>query len=436
MTFTFLYSYFAYYATDLKAIRSVSWGLPRTVFGFFILLAPTFPMPNNSQYGLISPIFFMISFFLILINYWVGRKRFFWNHYLSMISGVYACLLLSDALCIILFDSKQILYFFARFISYLIITISAFYTPNINSLERLLKYYLWGIIFLSSITIFQGLGFISSAFVFNIVKPSRVFGGISMPFYKSVGFNMSDGEYGLMVAPAFLFYLMHFLPSSPYKANLSTWIKLSIIALALLISQSRSTWLGLCLSMAFILFIISNHRYIFVALSIALFCIGFIFDIPLKIVHILMGEGVIEQNVYSRIDGFFVAITSFIEHPFLGVGHANSVVHALGKDIYIHNQILDQLASGGFFSASALLFLYFYFMKTTSLIYHKSSTQSLIWHALWLRVSMIQVFIELMLYPGFFSEHLSFYFLILGIIYATYRREINTIYNKSIAGIH
>jgi|GEM_PF-3263139 len=430
MQYSSIYLSCSQYPTVLNPVKHFSLSLPSTLFGIFIFLAPTFPMPNNSEYGLISPSVFIISFILILSRYLVATKRLFWNDFLKTISAAYMLLLLSDFLCIVFFDTKQILFFFARSISYFIIIISAFCTPNIESVERLLKYYLWGIIILSIITIFQGFGFISSLSIFGTIKPPRIFGGISMPFYKAVGFNMSDGEFGLMVAPAFLYYIMHLLPSSPYKTNLGIWVKLNIIALALLVSQSRSTWLGLCVALAYIVFIISNYRYILITLSVILICIGFIFNIPFEIMHALMGEGVIEQNVYSRLDGFIIAINSFIDHPFFGVGHANSFVHILGKDIYIHNQILDQLASGGIFSVFPLLFLYFYFMKTASSIHNKTSIKLLSWHALWLKVSMIHIFIELTLYPGFFSEHLSFYFLLLGILYGINCRESNIFHSK------
>lgn len=297
---------------------------------------------------------------------------------------------------------------------------------HIKDMDTLIAVYCWSIAALSALTILQGLGFFH--FLSGEIHNPRLYFGFNLPFYKAVGFDMSDGEFGLMVAPAFLYCLMQFLPGSGLKKKPSSLIMVLTMGMALLISQSRSTFLGLSLALFTLIFMVFKHKRLLILPLLVSAGIVLYFEVPQAIFSGLVGEGIYETNVYGRLEGFLVAWNAFLDSPLLGAGHeVIKRVTDTGQEICIHNHILDQMASLGAIGTIPLVMSYGLFFFISGQIFLKSSLPECKWLALWLLVSMIHIFTELMLYRGVYSEHLPFFFGLLALLSGISQRSLDTV---------
>jgi O-antigen ligase len=130
------------------------------------------------------------------------------------------------------------------------------------------------------------------------------------------------------------------------------------------------------------------------------------------------GEGPYKRNVLNRLNSFSLGWDYFKRNPLVGVGHGNATRIVYGRNIAIHNQIIDQLASAGILGVIPLLALYIFFFRTALRLYHDAKNNEIRGFTIWITASMVHAFTELMLYRGFYSEHLPWYFAVLGILYS------------------
>ncbi|MFZ2446365.1 MAG: O-antigen ligase family protein [Syntrophobacteraceae bacterium] len=414
---------YAYHVNASPTERVFRWNGANTAFALFICLCPAYPMPGLSTFGFISPLLFTIVLAAFVFQIFVNRQQFYWNQFLSTLCMSFSLLFIFDFLTFCLYGTGQLVYLGGRVASFLISLVAVFYFPSVPTFNRLIKYYFYGVIALSCLTIVQGLGFLQFLCGASL-KASRTYFGFKLPFAKAIGFEMSDGEFGLMVSPVFIYMIMQFFPKSPIKPTLKTAVFAGLTGLALIICQSRSTWLGLCLALGFLFLVRLKSKVILFLLIGLMLTIDIGLDLHSYVIKGLVSEGVYERNVTSRGETFVAAIEAMKNTPFLGAGHGNTTFHGVTKDIGIHNQVLEQGASSGIISMFPLLFLYYYFWITCLRIYRASQDETVRFLAAWLGISMIQVFTELMLYRGFYSEPLAFYFALLAILYGIHHRRM------------
>ncbi len=315
--------------------------------------------------------------------------------------------------------NQQLLYTAARIATLLIFLAGLSFFPSLINLIRIIKVYLWSIVILSILTITEGISLIKLG---STISRPRSFFGVTMPFKKAVGFDMSDGEFGIMVAPAFLFLLIQFFPKSSLKPIRGKTFLIIIIGMALFISQSRSMWLGLVLSIGTIILMLTKGKSAKILLVIAIIAsiIILLTGAYSLILKGAMGEGVYKRNVTNRLNAYLAGWNYFIKSPLIGVGHGNAVytIPKRNRDILIHNQLIDQLASTGILGIIPLLALYVTFFRTSLRLYHNAKDPAQRELAVWMTASMVHAFTELMLYRGFYSEHLPWFFALLGILYS------------------
>ena len=165
-----------------------------------------------------------------------------------------------------------------------------------------------------------------------------------------------------------------------------------IIGIALLISQSRSMWLGLILSVGTSIFMLakSKHRKILFISASVLLIILLITNVYSYILKGLMGEGAYKRNISNRLNSYFTGLNYFMTSPVIGVGHGNAVyaIPDRNRTILIHNQIIDQLASTGILGVIPLIALYIIFFRTSLKLYHEAKEPIHRGLAIWMTASM------------------------------------------------
>lgn len=394
------------------------WNLLNISFAVFIFFAIAYPMPTQSRLGYLSGLIVLLLGLFLIPNLVRCQTVFYWNKYVFKILIVFLILIISDLLCALFFNpTQQLLYLGARVATIVIFLAGLSFFPSLLNLRRIIKIYLWSIIILSLLTIAEGVSFIKFG---TRISPPRTFFGVKIPFNKTSGFDMSDGEFGIMVAPAFLYLLIQFFSKSGLKPLIGRIFMIITIGLALFISQSRSAWLGLVLSIVAVIFMLPKKK----TRKLLLFC-AVVLGIVLLLTNIFSfilegftGEGTYKKNVFARLNAYLLGWDYFKRNPLVGVGHGNATYMVFSRNILIHNQIIDQLASTGILGIIPLLALYIIFFRTALRLYRDAKDNEIRCFTIWITASMVHAFTELMLYRGFYSEHLPWYFAVLGILYS------------------
>ena len=398
--------------------KKSGWSLLNIAFAIFLFFAFIYPMPTCSQFGFISPIIVGLLFIILCLNFFMSEVTLYWNRFTKDIFVVFLLLLFSETLCLLFFDPiQQLPYLLAR-VALLIIFLSGLsFLPCSTNLDRLLKIYCSSIIILSILTVCQGLSFVELG---SRIRPARIFFGVEMPFMKASGVDMSYGEFGIMTVPAFLFFFLQFFPKSGIKPQKGRLLAIMVIALALFVSQSRSIWLGLILSISTIIFMLTKrkrHKLLLIGITIVI-VLGLVLNhIHAVILEGFIGEGRYKLNVLNRLASFSLVWESFLANPLVGVGHGNLTYVVKGRDMVIHNQILDQLASTGLIGTIPLVLLYIIFLKSAIRIYLQTNDDKLRGFSIWIFATMVYTLTGLMFYRGLYSEHLPWYFAVLGMLF-------------------
>ena len=394
------------------------WNLLNISFAVFIFFAVAYPMPTRSNLGYISPLIVGLLGCFLFLNLAKRQTILYWNKYVFKILLVFLLLIVSDHLCALFFNPvQQLLYLGARVATIVIFLAALSFFPSLLNLRRIIKIYLWSITILSLLTIAEGVSFIKFG---TRISPPRTYFGVTIPFNKASGFDMSDGEFGIMVAPAFLYLLIQFFSKSGLKPLMGRIFMTITIGLALFVSQSRSAWLGLVLSIVAVIFMLPKKK----TRKLLLFCtvvLGIVLLLANVFSFILKGftgEGTYKKNVFVRLNAYLLGWDYFKRNPLVGVGHGNAIFMVFGRSIVIHGQLVDQLASAGILGIIPLLALYIIFFRTALRLYRDARSKEIRGLTIWITASMVHVFTELMLYRGFYSEHLPWYFALLGILYS------------------
>lgn len=357
---------------------------------------------------------------MLVINILTFQPVFYLNKYTNKILFVFILLLISDVLCVLLFSptSQQLFYIVARMITVVIFLLCLSFRPDLRSLKSLITIFCWSIFMLSLLTIAEGIGLVRLG---SNVHAPRTFMDFTIPFYKATGLDMSDGEFGIMVAPAFLYCLVQFFPGSGIKPMKGRLVLTIVTGLALFVSQSRSTWVALLLALTTLVMMIPKGRLAIRALTLTVIAgVALLFTSIYQIIlEGMVGEGIYEMNVYNRLASYALSWDYFSSSPLTGVGHGNALHIVGGYDpTVIHSQFLDQVASAGILGIIPLVALYVVFFTSATRLYRDAADGESKGLAVWITASMVHVVVELMFYRGFYSEHLPFFFGLLAMLYS------------------
>jgi O-antigen ligase len=395
------------------------WSLLNIAFALFLFFAFTYPMPTRSQFGFISPLIVGMLFIFLCLNFFMSEVTLYWNRFTKDIFVVFLFLLLSEILCLLFFQPLQQLPYLLARVALLIIFLSGLsFSPSLSNLDRLMRIYCFSIIILSLLTVLQGLSLIELG---SRIRPARTFFEVEMPFMKASGIDMSYGEFGIMTVPAFLFFFLQLFSKSGIRPQKGRFLAILIIAWALFISQSRSIWLGLILSVSTIIFMLSKNKkrkLLIIGIIIAVVSVLILTHSHTSLLEGFIGEGRYELNVLNRLASFSLAWESFIANPLVGIGHGNLTYVVRGRDMVIHNQILDQLSSTGILGTIPLVLLYIIFLKSAIRIYRQTKDDQVRGFSIWVFSTMVYTLTGLMFYRGLYSEHLPWFFAVLGMLFS------------------
>lgn len=400
---------------------------------FVLFLIPAFPMPKD-PFGYVSPAVFCALTYLLALKFLLGKRRFFWSQFAGTILVLYLIILLSDlsvALRISSFDETR--FFFGRLIAFLVflLFLGTDSRRGSNVLKPLLDVFCWSVFILAILILLESLRVIS---VGNETEYGRLYFGMRLPFRKATGLPMSDGKLGTILVPALLLLLLDNL-TGLFRFSFRK-IRFALILIGIVLSQSRSTWLGLAITLALSPFLLPHfrHKKLLFLLEILLLLLLLYTGSIERVFYGLMSEGIYQQTIFNRISSYRLAFDYFLCSPLLGVGHSEVYHLFRGKEMVIHNLFLDNLASTGIIGTLPLLLLFLvYFWQASRNYSHciaaRNDRDGLL--SAWLILTMVHVFIELSLYRGFYNEYVQIYFSFLAILTYRLRVESKCVANSS-----
>jgi hypothetical protein len=223
----------------------------------------------------------------------------------------------------------------------------------------------YGFLVLSLLIIFIGITGIP---LFGELRPPREY-GIVLPFYQTVAIPRSHEEYGIFASAALAYFLIY---RNNYK-KVTQVIFGSILLLSIAISQSRSTYLAVVLiTISYFMINLKVTRRFF-PIALLILAIGLpsliallqssLHDIP--IVNMFIGEGVLEKNIYVRLDLNLAATDLLSESPLrslFGISHSQWMPEysriGIYKFVHLHNHFLSNIIFLGLIGGSLNLLLY------------------------------------------------------------------------------
>jgi O-antigen ligase len=239
---------------------------------------------------------------------------------------------------------------------------------RLKDAEQIFLSFLAGIFVLDLIALFTYLGFIGNARHVLPVHPMDMhhiwFGNLN-----------AIGVY----TAVFLLLFPHSRRQLPVSVLL--WCLIGLAAISILLSTSRTAWLGMIFTFLVLLFFLIKNKKLFVVAGILVItaCVAAYFFSD--IIHQRIGKiwddislfsaGTTETSVGARFLMWKGALTMFLSHPFLGVGTGDykmglsELVASGALPPFVshfnqpHNMYLFTLATNGLIGFFALLFIFY-----------------------------------------------------------------------------
>ncbi|MDY6896109.1 MAG: O-antigen ligase family protein, partial [Thermotogota bacterium] len=291
--------------------------------------------------------------------------------------------------------------------------------------KRVLQLLMVSVIILSLFTIACGFLNINPLGAHTSRDP-RIFWGITMPTKRAIGVPMSYGEYGIIINSVLPLFLMSILHKDFLAPRMWALLGTLVLFLALLVTQSRNSWLATFLAMTFFAtFMITRLRQhalkgaicqfgVSTAIIIAIFYYSFF-----NFIYEGFALGRQAHSFMQRLDSNEIAKKVFFDNWLLGAGHAEiseQISSQLDVDLVVHNGYLDQLASTGLFGFIPFILL---ILLSFFVLISVARCGTVFWrpYALCLSASLVANMSALYAYKGFFCETFAIeYGLILSLI--------------------
>jgi len=401
---------------QLKKISHADDGV--VAFAYLVLAVtfaiPFFPMPKD-EYGYLSPS--VLTFVFIVNALMFSSKKIFFraDRRYRVMAYTFALLVAVDYLAVILFNDTalQFKYASARAVQFMYFMAIASYLYNFGrgGFELLVNALVLSAVVISLLIILQGFGMMT----IGNEASGRVLFGVKMPFNKATGTRISDGKLGTLLVPALVFTIL----SLRYPRELPVLgarVAAVLIPVGVVISQSRSMWLGAVVALFVIQFYLFKnkwHRRLSFLIYFSLIGTAFYFDIPQTIYQGAVSEGIYSKNVTNRLEGAYISLSQSAENMLYGVGKgAVKIVHDTGQAVVIHNMFLDQLVASGIIGLAPLAFLFAYpplvLLRYMSALQRTMDRQRFVF-AVGMFVVLLDVLVEVNLYRAYYNEYLPLY---------------------------
>lgn len=364
--------------------------LSRLLLPLTIVLAPfTSYLPEVAELNIVNWVL-IISILSLIIDKYLDNKL-----YLSRIQLV-GLILMSILVLLqsisILANSGNSLELVPYVIWLLFFTAICLYIDSNSDIVRLFQAGFCVGIILSIATISHILLFPNGLPFGDAYLGRRSVAGFTFPFQRSLGFEISYGTFGMYL----MISVPYYIHKNIYNRSSFELLGILVIQIAVILSQSRSTWLATAtaLVVVFSVYVIEADKIRlrhFMPLSVlTLVAVGPI--MVKKLISIRPG------TFYARISQYTDGLSIAQSHPLLGVGLGNIERFREGPAT-IHNAFIRQAAQTGFLSSLIIICLWWitiaYLIKIT--ISDNTSNS----FGIGSLASIIAIFVELTFHPGF-----------------------------------
>lgn len=345
--------------------------IDKLLYGFIFIIV-FLPQPTiGGVAGLMAPAVISLLLLLSIMYFIVKGVPFFLNNqslniFLTMLF-IIACL--AARIMIRQEGMIEFKYLLGRILTcFMIFVFLTWMNYRKPSIEAIFRTIFWSVIFVGLLASYFGIRGGGNVFIFGGGEHSREFTeGVSVGLYKSQGIQRSFGEFGIFLSAAWAYFLV-------FRKNHSFFWRTTggtILALAIIVSQSRSTWLAILLLTATFFFIKWGAK----KLSISLILLIIIF-LPvvtavlttagknLPGVNHLIGEGIYQKNVDVRHTVDLMALKLFYQKPLQmvwGISHSDwgGVFSKYDVMVGLHNNFLSNLVFLGLLAGIPYLLLIF-----------------------------------------------------------------------------
>lgn len=362
-------------------------------FSSILVLLVIITIPLGAYRVLTTPLSINNAVVLLVVSIYslvlVRMGSFYFSHGQILIIGVLSLLSLQTSI-----SSLKNPYFPSMTITYLgyifVFFIVSIYSRRHGNVKKVLWFWFISAVIVSHITIF------SSIFGFNIgaefAKPISAL-GYKLPFRRTLGVNLGYGGYGMFVlGPLGAFLIYSYIKSS----FIYSYGCVSIVFSVVFISQSRSSWGALIISLIPILVYFlwnSDLRQIMMSaiimgspiiLILAHRSLGFIISIN-------------NRSLTLRITQYLTAVRKMKQNPLLGYGAGDP--DGTGLSYLIHNFFLR---TGGSSGTPAFLLIVSLFLiagtKVIRLAVNANGEEEML--AVGMASGLLAILVELQFSPG------------------------------------
>lgn len=336
------------------------------LFLFMVFLIPFIPRPTiDHPAKYLAPVVIAAVLYIYMI-WFLGRKvrtRVYGGR--SALLGSILAFVLLVYLARILANGEwdELPHFIGRSLaSFLMVALLSWMNIRGMKVKDVYRPLFFSSIAVSLLVIFIGITGIP-LFGADSARPPRTY-GVKLPFFDTVAIPRSTGEFGIIISAAWAYFLIY---KEEYSRKLR-WAIGIVLLMAVVISQSRSTYLGAIMvtSGYFLLQLRATKRLVAGLLVAALMMPVVIELIPkdLPVMKSFVSEGIYQWNVDERYDQYTAALNAITENPtvfFAGVQHTEWTDYSkgmVGEGRALHNHFLSILVFLGLVGGIVNLIVY------------------------------------------------------------------------------
>jgi len=266
----------------------------------------------------------------------------------------------------------------------------------------------------------------------ELIKPIK---GFSLAFYRTTGFPMDYGLYGIMNLSLFPLALLSLIRKGEglYRSRFVAGLTSFLLLLAIGISQDRSMWLALgctLFTLGFVYVLSWCKRYVFMfLLSLIVFALGVGIAVrwAVDVAPLLYSANM--SSINQRLAQYATAVELIKSHPLTGIGNRRFqemyTPQALPSNPdpspMLHNYFLNEAVSTGAVSGGILVALFIWTTWRFWSYSTRNSNQKDKFMALGFLAGWIGIVVELLFYPA--ASGLKIVWIYIGISSAIYRRR-------------
>lgn len=320
-------------------------------------------------------------------------------------------------------------------VSFAVIVLITYYViRELQDYTKVLRIFCYSVILLSTLIVIFAIFHLDPFGV--MTKHPRVYWGASMPFNKTSAIPMSYGEFAIIVISAIPILVYSAIKKLDFFSSKFSIFAISMILLAIFITQSRNSWLSVSVTLSALIFLYRKRgelsfmkvNVILGAFSVIAISLIVFNDILIKFVDGFVGSDVYRNNVFNRLESFIIGIKLFLDNILVGVGNSNikkytSILHRGYAEMDLHNAFIDQLAGTGLLGFIPFLLLFVIALYQLLKISRSKNSQIAVFGRL-LLASFIGNLCALQFYRGFFSETLAVEFGLVMSLWDFYRYEL------------